>query len=153
MQTLADRISWVIASGRVATSSVWCEKAGLARTYLATFLSRTRQGTPSDMGLQVAIALAKSADVSFAWFALGEGTPEDASGRLPGNLERLLRRVPEGTYPKALVAQALLVRDLIGEADLPEDVWQDYLDGLRKEARRLGLELAASRLDSRGIKR
>lgn len=153
METFANRIAWIVDSGRVPTSGAWCEKAGLARTYLSTFLSRARQGTPSDMGLQVAISLAKAADVSFSWFALGEGSPEDASGRLPKNLETLLRRLPENTYPKALVAQALLGRELIGESDFPEEVWRDYLDALRREVRRLGFELTAVKLDARGMRR
>ena len=153
METLADRISWVLDNGRVANASAWCEKAHVARTYLATYMSRARQGNPSDVSLQVAVALAKAAGVNFTWFALGLGSPDDDGAALPANLGALLKRLPPGTYPPALIRQALVGREVIGEKDLPEEIWRDYLDGLRREARRVGMEEAARRLDSRGIPR
>ena len=42
---------------------------------------------------------------------------------------------------------------MVGEEDLPAEVWRDYLDALRREVRRIGLELAAGRLERRGFPR
>lgn len=153
MASIADRIQWVLDSGRVPSGSAWAVKAKLPRTYIATFQFRERQGKPIEAGVATVVALARAAGVSFLWLATGEGSPDDTPAIAPANLRALLDRLPVGTYPAPLVAQAMLIRELIGEADLPEDVWQDYLDGLRREARRVGLELASSRLDRRGVKR
>lgn len=143
----------MIDAGRVANASAWCLKARMPRTYIATFQFRERQGKPIEMGISTAAALAGAAGVSFLWFSLGQGSMDDPATSIPSNLRALLAKAPKGGYPAPLVAQAMMVRDLIGESDLPEDVWEDYLDGLRKEARRVGLELAAARLDSRGVRR
>ena len=145
---------WVIESKRVENASVWATGAGLSRTYLTGYLQRAQKGLAGDIGLGSVVALAKVAHVNEAWLAFGIGAAEDDPlAWQPNNLRSLLRKLPTNTYPTALLTQAAMVLEVIGEKDLPEDVWQDYLDGLRKEARRVGLELAAGRLESRGIKR
>lgn len=153
MSGIGERIQWVLDSDRVASASAWCVKAGLPRTYISAFMFRERQGQTSDMGVNTAVALARAAGVHPAWFVLGAGEPDELNALLPPNLARLLASLTTDAFPDKMVKQALLLLDVIGEKDLPEDVWRDYLDALRKEARRVGLELAAARLTDRGLKR
>ena len=153
---IAERLKQVLGMDRVENASVWASAAGLSRTYVSAILERARKGTLGDVGVNSLFDLANSAKVSPAWLAFGFGSPTDELPllfALPPKLRALVRRLPPNTYPEQLVRQAAMVVDIIGEKDLPEDVWQDYLDGLRKEARRVGLELAAGRLDERGVKR
>lgn len=105
------------------------------------------------MGLNTAAALAKAAGVSPAWLAYGMGSPEDVAATLPPQLAALVARLPKSTYPAKLVEQAAFVRDLIGQKDLSEELWRDYLDGLRREARRLALEVAGTAIEELGLKR
>lgn len=153
---IADRLKQVLATARVENASVWAGNAGLSRTYVSAILDRARKGTLGDVGVASLFELAKAANVSPAWLAFGLGSPTDQLPvlfSLPPKLRALLKRLPPNAYPEQLVRQAAMLVEVIGEQDLPEDVWQDYLDGLRKEARRVGLELAAARLDDRGVKR
>jgi transcriptional regulator with XRE-family HTH domain len=152
MTPLASRVQWVIDSGLVPNGSKWCEKAGVSRTYIATFLHRQRTAA-TDIGVETLLQLAKAAGVSPSWLAFGDGSPEDASATLPKNLQALIARLPPDTYSQVLILQAGLLRDIIGEKDLPEENWREYLDSLQREARRTGLELAALRMEQRGIKR
>jgi hypothetical protein len=152
MATVADRIRWVLAHGNVGGARAWCEKARISSSYLGTFLTRDRRGQESDIGVSILSKLADAANVSFAWLATGVGSPSDDTRMvpLPANLEALVKRRKD--YPEPLVRQAAIVLELIGERDMSPEHWEDYLDGLRREARRLGLEAAASRLDERGIR-
>lgn len=105
------------------------------------------------MGVQTAAALAQAAGVSPGWLAYGAGSIDDVMATLPPNLQALLARVPKKTYPPHLITQAALVCDLLDEKDLPEDMWTEYLDQLRREGRRVALELATARIESRGLRR
>jgi hypothetical protein len=105
------------------------------------------------MGVSVLKKLGDAAKVSFAWLALGAGVPDDdLVPSLPANLQALIAKRPKA-FPDALLRQAVIGLELTGEKDFGEDQWEDYLDGLKREARRLGLETAASRLDRRGVTR
>lgn len=147
-RAIAERMRWVLDSGRVESASFWATEAGLSRTFVTAFIERVRKGIVNDIGVNTLASLAVVARVSPAWLAFGHGSVDAG----PENLKALTAKLPKGTYAEALVQQAVLVREVIGEPDLPGEIWQDYLDGLRKEARRVGLLLAAARLDSRGVK-
>jgi hypothetical protein len=152
-EQIADRMRWVIDSGRVKNASVWAMAAGMSRTFVSGFLERAQKGKWQDIGLHSLARLAEAAHVSLAWLALGIGEPEDeVASWLPENL-RTFTQDKSSPYPAALLRQAVLVTAMVGEKDLPKEIWRDYLDGLRKEVRRIGLELAASRLEERGFKR
>ena len=153
-EKVVQRMTWIIDSKRVENASVWATEAGLSRTYVSGLLERVRKGKSQDIGLQSLAALAQVARVSPAWLAFGAGEPsDDIESLLPPLLRKLLKKLPAGQYPDLLLSQAVMVLQMIDEADLPEDVWQDYVDGLKKEVRRVGLEVAASRLEGRGFKR
>lgn len=151
--TLSDRLRWVIESGKVESARAWCMAAGVAGSYLGTFFSRLRSGQPSDIGISVLVRLAEAAKVNTAWLAVGIGAPD--AGQLPAlprNLTALAERKRDA-YPDALLQQAACAVELTGEKDFGEEQWEDYLDGLKREVRRLGLEAASARLEERGIKR
>lgn len=149
MEKVAGRIRWVVESGKVANARAWCEAAGISSSYLGTFLSRDRKGQESDIAVGIVVKLARAAGLSVAWLAAGEGEPL-LRPTLPPNLAALIERRPE--LSAVLVQQAALVLKLTGDTDLTIEHWQDYIDGLRREARRVGLEAAASRLDDRGVR-
>ncbi len=152
MTSLADRLRWVIETGKVESARAWCLAAGVAGSYLGTFFARLRAGQPSDMGISVLERLAKAAHISFVWLAVGAGAPEDdLLPAMPPQLRALALR--RGAYPEALLRQAAIAVELTGEKDFTEEQWEGYLDDLRKGARHLGLEAAAARLDGRGMKR
>lgn len=151
MLSIADRIQRVLDSGKVRSGSAWCISAGLPRTYISRYMHQNRQGNPSDMGVSTVIVLAQAAGISPAWLAFGYGPPEDIGMVLPPNLVTVLSRF-KGDYVQSVALQAAMIREILGERDLPEQVWRDYLDDLKKLARRVGLELAVARLDDRGVK-
>lgn len=153
MGTLADRIRWVIDTKKVESARAWCVKAGIAGSYLGTFLHRNRGGGHSDMGVETVMALATSAEVSPPWLAFGLGSPDDDPlSAMPPNLRALVAKRP-GAYPEALIRQAAVVVELLGQKDMRVEHWEDYVEALRREARRAGLEAAAARLDDLGMKR
>jgi hypothetical protein len=156
-RAIAQRFNQVLALGRVENASAWGTAAGLNRAYVSAVLEKVRKGSIGDIGVVNLYALARAAKVSPAWLAYGIGQPDDEVPDLvltfPENLQTLLRRIPPGTYPDALLRQAVMVLEITGETDLSEDTWRDYLDSLRKEARRVGLEMASLRLENRGVKR
>ena len=151
MGSVADRIREVIDKGIVQSARAWCLAAGISGSYLGTFLTRDRQGQESDVGVSTLVKLANAANISFTWLALGEGSWSDLPPPRPPNLVKLLQRRTD--IPDVLIRQGLMVLDMVGEKDLTEEYWEDYLDALRREARRVGLEAAAARLDERGMRR
>jgi hypothetical protein len=151
MGSVADRIREVIDRGTVPSARAWCVRAGISGSYLGTFLTRDRQGVESDIGVGTLSKLAGAAGVSFTWLALGEGSPNDVLPPLPANLQAAVEKRKD--IPDVLIRQARMVLAMTGEDDLSVDAWLDYIDGLRREARRVGLEAAAARLEQRGIGR
>lgn len=150
MGSIADRVREVIDRKTVLSARAWCVSAGISGSYLGTFLTRDRQGLESDIGVSTLVKLANAAGVSFTWLALGEGFPDDVLPPLPPNLAKVVEKHRD--IPETLVRQARMVLSMTGEKDLGQDAWLDYIDGLRREARRVGLEAAAARLEERGIR-
>lgn len=153
---IAERLQAVLASGRVENASSWATAAGLNRAYVSAVLEKVRKGSIGDIGVVNLYALATAAKLSPAWLAYGVGQPGDEVPELltyPSNLLALIRRLPPSTYPEALIRQSVMILEVIGEKDLTEETWRDYLDSLRKEARHVGLLTASLRLETRGVKR
>jgi hypothetical protein len=144
---VADRMQWVLDSGRVESASAWALAAGLSRTYVTAFIQRAREGLVSDIGVNTLAALAEVARVSPAWLAYGFG-PIDTG---PPNLRAIVDARPK-SYSRELVQQAAMLREVIGEPDVPPELWRSYLNTLRKNARDLGVAVAKAKLDQRGVK-
>ena len=54
----------------------WSRRSGLAEEHLGVILSRLRKSPSADIERETVAALAKGAQVSLAWLASGEGSPD-----------------------------------------------------------------------------
>lgn len=144
---IADRMQWILDSGRVESASAWSLAAGLSRTYVTAFIDRARKGITNDIGVNTLASLAEIAGVSPAWFAYGVGPTDEG----PRNLQAVVEARP-GTYAPELVRQASMLREVIGEADVPAELWRGYLAALRKQARAVGVAVAKVKLAQRGVR-
>lgn len=85
--------------------------------------------------------IARAAAVDFRWLATGEGDPD--AGEFSQNLRTAVDSQP-GRWEKHLIQQAVLLRRMISEDPTPEQ-WVEYLDMLKRETRRVQLEINALR--------
>jgi hypothetical protein len=144
---IANRLQWVLDSGRVESASSWALAAGLSRTYVTAFIDRARKGVVNDIGVNTLAALAEIASLNPAWLAYGVGSADPA----PPNLRAVVEARPK-SYSEQLVQQASMLREIIGEPDVPEEQWRTYLNLLRKGARDVGVAVARAKLADRGVK-
>lgn len=72
VETLAQRLQWVIDNGYVPSARQWALRANLSHSTVSLAIARGSEVAPSRLK-----ALAETAKVSFAWLAVGEGYPND----------------------------------------------------------------------------
>lgn len=135
---LLERLNYV--SKKFDSARALCSAAGLSHSYLGTLTTRLRRNPNAGIDGLAAVQIAHAAGVSVTWLLTGEGPRDQA---VPPNLAALLRVLPKDTYPDVVVRQAL-VMGAAREQDLSQDIWRDYLDGLRREARHLEISALAT---------
>lgn len=134
---LLERLHY--ASKKFGSARALSVAAGLSPGYIGTLTTRLRRNPEAGIDGLAAVKIAKAAGLSLSWLLAEEG-PRDQ--RVPRNLAALIHRLAKGTYPDVVIQQAMLL-GAAREADVPEDLWRDYLDGLRREARHLELAVLA----------
>lgn len=135
--TLAERLEHVRQlNGGISQNKLGME-AGIKGGPMSKLVN-----SPRPSGAKLA-AIAKAWNVDLLWLAAGQGEPRASAStsKLPEPLARVLKQQPE-RWPEFAVSQALLIPEshLLAEAE-----WVDYLDALRREARRISLEARETR--------
>lgn len=87
-------------------------------------------------------ALAAALEVTIEWLVTGKSSAPE--GPLPPNLAPIAATLRAHLYPDWLIRQAAVFFE--AHEDLSPEQWRDYIDGLRREARRMELEVVAAKV-------
>ncbi len=143
VDTLKERLQWVLDHKRDGNASRWSEDAGLNRIHVGKLLKR--EGTDKgSVEIGVINKLAAVSDVPAAWLAFGVGSADDDPPfgvvllqlrRLPG-LEDVVSRHPE-RWHTSTVARATMTTFQSDSSGVPMGGWEralDTLEGARTRA-------------------
>lgn len=139
---LLERLHY--ASKKFGSARALSLAAGLSAGYIGTLTTRLRRDPDAGIDGLAAVQIAKAAELSLNWLLAGE---EPRDQRVPPRLAAVIRRLPKDAYADVVIRQAILF-GASRDGDLTEELWLDYLDGLRREARHVEIAAAAAAISA-----